>query len=213
MTKASVYIVGTDFSIHDMFRMRGWKVVSSPEEADLIQFTGGEDVSPSLYGQGSHATTRNNSSRDHYESNIFHYYGEKNKVGICRGGQFLNVMSGGKMWQHVNNHAIGGVHDLILTNQAPDIGNKLFKVTSTHHQMMIAGEEGIVWGIANLSTSRESDKEREYGHYDDTEIVFYPHTNSLCFQPHPEYVNIDHECQELYFNLIKNSFDLEVANG
>jgi hypothetical protein len=37
----------------------------------------------------------------------------------------------------------------------------------------------------------------------DTEVVLYDEDSlSLCFQPHPEYVNPEHECQRLYFDLI-----------
>lgn len=37
-------------------------------------------------------------------------------VGICRGAQFLNVMAGGKMIQHVEGHAIHGTHEIVVTD-------------------------------------------------------------------------------------------------
>lgn len=56
------------------------------EEADIVMFTGGEDVDPSLYGCERHPTTYSNLKRDLEEKEIF----EKVKphqlcVGICRG--------------------------------------------------------------------------------------------------------------------------------
>lgn len=56
------------------------------EEADIVLFTGGEDVDPSLYGCEKHPTTYSNINRDLEEKAIF----EKVKpdqlcLGICRG--------------------------------------------------------------------------------------------------------------------------------
>jgi len=51
-------------------------------------------------------------------------------VGICRGSQFLTVMSGGRLFQDVSGHAIMGTH-LIKFKDGSSLG-----ITSTHHQMM-----------------------------------------------------------------------------
>lgn len=56
------------------------------EEADVVLFTGGEDVDPSLYGCEKHPTTHSNIKRDLEEKAIF----EKVRpdqlcIGICRG--------------------------------------------------------------------------------------------------------------------------------
>jgi gamma-glutamyl-gamma-aminobutyrate hydrolase PuuD len=204
MTK--VYIVGGDYSIERMFIARGWELTKFPDEANLIQFTGGSDVDPSLYGEEKHARTWSDPRRDAYESHIFRQYENVTPMtGICRGGQFLNVMSGGRMWQDVNNHAIGGTH------LAFDIVNKAdYHVTSTHHQMMRPSRPCEIIGTAVESSFRESATERnEEKMFPDIEVVYYPHTNVLCFQPHPEYLETDHECQNWYFNLLKEKFGVE----
>lgn len=93
----SVFIVGhKDYDITSMFLKQGWEISTNSEEADLLQFTGGEDVTPALYGEGKHPTTDNNPDRDAFESDVYHYYIDKPKAGICRGGQFLNVMNGAR---------------------------------------------------------------------------------------------------------------------
>ena len=99
------------------------------------------------------------------------------------------------MWQDVNNHN--------SRHKATDLITKTdLEVTSTHHQMMIAGPEGEVLCIANKATNFNSfDKSREIPHYD-TEVVFYPRTRSLCFQPHPEWATKHSQCQDYFFNLI-----------
>lgn len=206
----NVMIVSGNASYNKMWTERGFTIVYTLEEADIVQFTGGADVSPALYDELVHPSTGFSERRDKEE---MHVYKEAQKwsipvVGICRGGQFLNVMNGGKMYQHVNGHAISGTH-VMITDDGRDV-----EVTSTHHQMMIAAEHGDVLGVAYESSIRESMKGnklwRETGEHEDTEVVVYTKTQSLCFQPHPEYLEKDHECQEYYFELIKNHLGVEV---
>lgn len=201
-----VAIVGRDASIQNMFTKLGWKIVKYPEDADLVQFTGGEDVTPSYYKEERHPYTGCNPLRDDYEANVFHQAGGMPKAGICRGGQFLNVMSGGAMWQHVDHHAIWGTHPAKLLAD-----NRIVNVTSTHHQMIRPSEEGEVLVVADLASQKEtanSVRNIDKGKWEDVEVVWYPNTNSLCYQPHPEYVDENHECQELYFHLLEKYFGL-----
>jgi gamma-glutamyl-gamma-aminobutyrate hydrolase PuuD len=204
-----VFVVDSDHLITRMFMNNHWKVVYSPDEADLIQFTGGEDVSPMLYGEPRHPRTYCSPDRDQHESEIFFAYYDKPKAGICRGGQFLNVMSGGRMWQDVDNHAIAGTHKASY-HKGGEV--KEVQVTSTHHQMMYPSGYGNVFMTANL-TSFVEDGQGKLRKIDlvlseDVEGVWYSHSQSLCFQPHPEYVDPHHECQELYFEVLKEYFDL-----
>jgi len=74
--------------------------------------------------------------------------------------------------------------------------------------MMIPNHDtGRVLVHANLATRKENGYEGSpytYPHLEpDVEVVLYDEDSlSLCFQPHPEYVNPEHECQRLYFDLI-----------
>jgi len=194
-----VFVVGPDYSIRNMFLRAGWTISTSIDETvNLIQFTGGEDVDPSYYKETKHPKTYSNPRRDAAEAAIFHEWKAKIAMaGICRGGQFLNVMNGGSMWQDVNNHAIGGTHEAFdRVSELP------VQVTSTHHQMMIPASHGKVLLTAELATRRETADTIVEGLDTDTEAVLYLDTNCLCFQPHPEYVNINHECQVLYFKYL-----------
>jgi gamma-glutamyl-gamma-aminobutyrate hydrolase PuuD len=205
-----VFIVDTDALYTRMFLKREWEIVDSIYDADLVQFTGGEDVSPSLYGVARHPQTFDNPARDKREQEIWELAQELGLpvAGICRGGQFINVMNGGKMWQHVDNHGISGGH---IANLAGPIGHVV--VSSTHHQMMIPAETGekVILLTANESTLKETmhDKLLVRRHVnkdhpdDDVEAIYYPETNSLCFQPHPEYTGFG-PCQEVYFYFINN---------
>lgn len=209
-----VYIVGRagacQYAV--MYREAGFDVVMDIEDADIVQFTGGEDVSPELYGEHKHPETFCNPARDQEEKDYFTYC-LRNKipmVGICRGAQFLNVLNGGSMYQHVDNHAISGTHN--MTDFVTGVSHH---VTSTHHQMMIAGPEGQIVGgvIPARSTYRESFFDQVQTFYPteftgDTEVVFYTETNSLCFQPHPEYDSKG--CREYFFELLNRYIIPEV---
>lgn len=207
-----IFIVGGDHLIERMFLSRGWDVVSGVTDADLVCFTGGEDVSPSLYGEANVASDCD-WHRDVAEMAVWHdIVGTDVRegppcVGICRGGQFLNVMNGGKMWQHVDNHGIAGTHALELNT--PE-GSVTYQVTSTHHQMMIAAEGGEVIGIAERATHFYGDENHPKVKPNfDTEIVWYAGTKSLCFQPHPEYNGKRDDTEELFFNLLKQYLGVE----
>lgn len=213
--RSKVLVVGNNFSVMKMFKEHGFRVLSdestllgrtNKEHPDLICFTGGEDVSPSYYQEETLPKTKSNSRRDAREGLVFENYLGTPKVGICRGGQFLNVMSGGAMWQHVNRH--GQDHSMIdlLWSKQP------IPVTSTHHQMMIKGDGGYLLGVTKLATEHLSAKQRTIPLYD-PEIIWYPKSKSLCFQPHPEYklhnVRDDKEAHtKHFFKLIDWAFDL-----
>jgi len=199
--KKRVYIVMGSQGYNNMFAANGYDIAMTPDEADLICFTGGEDVSPMLYEMPKHPSTHCNPVRDQSESDLYHNYYNTPMVGICRGSQFLNVMCGGSLWQNVNNHATGRTHDAldILTGE-------VFEVTSTHHQMMIPGDEGKLLLTADLSTVREDGIVVDRGEgYEDVECVFYEFDKVLCFQPHPEYVGVDHPMQRWFFNTLEET--------
>lgn len=186
----SVYIVGPAYGIDHMFKKENWKVTDSFQEADLIQFTGGEDVSPDYYGQMPHPQTHFNAARDEREAMIFHIARAnwKPMAGICRGGQLLNVLCGGTMWQHVDNHSCVDSHNAL------DIETKEeFAATSTHHQMMKPHVTAQIIVTAQESTHREICGNVSCAPIameiktPDIEALFYEKNKAFCFQPHPEY--------------------------
>ena len=199
-----------------MFTSRGHEIVDNINDADALQFTGGEDVDPSLYKCQRHDKTFFNVERDAYDTFFYNHGldGGKLLLGICRGAQFLNVKNGGKMYQHVDNHTSNHrVLDLFA--------DELIMCTSTHHQMMIPDEKKCVTRGVVLNTLCEtrqfvdcegfimegSIKEMDY------EVIMYPETKSLCFQPHPEFPTAPKECTDWYFRLVdemlQNKFRLQ----
>jgi gamma-glutamyl-gamma-aminobutyrate hydrolase PuuD len=209
--RPKVYIVGGGFEYIRLMYNLGCDGAKNVDEADMVLFTGGEDVSPQLYGEIPLAKTCYSPQRDEREKAIYEaaLARELPMVGICRGGQFLNVMNGGKMWQHVNHHA-GRNHPAMV--QVPPLNEKTKKprvisVTSTHHQMMIPAEHGCVLLTALESTEKDSAGYAKVGKNQndpDTESVFYDDTNCLCFQPHPEFTSAPAECVDVFEEFLEN---------
>lgn len=201
-----VFIVGGNQQYHRMFEMYGFEVTDSYQEADLVVFTGGADVSPNLYGEHKHPRTHSDIIRDANERELYAYITDKPKAGICRGGQFLNVMNGGKMYQDVDRHGIVGTHLAIDVRTGKEV-----QVSSTHHQMMRPSDTGEVLTIAGRSTYKEHMVDGEVNRVDgleenDVEVVLYPETKSLCFQPHPEFVAHSEEyreCADYFFECLE----------
>ena len=202
-----VLIVGSNggCSYGKMYREAGYEITVDIGKADLVQFTGGSDVSPHLYGEKVHATTMAHPPRDEFEKDVYEaaLSFDIPMVGICRGGQFLNVMNGGKMYQHVDDHGIHGTH------KARDVETgRIVQVTSTHHQMMRPADNAIMVCFASLSTSKQYMKdgkvEEDVGESLDTEAVYYEDTKCLCFQPHPEFNRLKiGDTREYFFELLK----------
>lgn len=208
-----VFIVGGNNTIAEMFIKEGYTITKRADDCDLAVFTGGEDVNPALYGQECHKATHYNTNRDVNERGIFLYLFDRDvpMIGICRGGQFLNVMSGGAMYQDVENHTRS--HDMLILD-----ADKVITVTSTHHQMMKPGPEAFI-----LATAVEGGK-REY--YDkrnlisevskeDYEVLYYPSTGCVCFQPHPEYAGNSPALKpmvEYFFELVDELFEMKAKS-
>lgn len=162
------------------------------EKLDLIIFAGGSDVSPVLYQESKHTTTSSDPERDVFESSVYKYARlyKIPIIGICRGAQFVTVMSGGKLFQHVENHGIQGTHPLYLEESTEIIS----EITSTHHQMMCLDEN--VRHVPLLMSSRRSsfycvnDKITYTNLLTDQEpeVIYYPTSEALAIQGHPEYM-------------------------
>jgi len=180
---------------------------------DLILFTGGEDVNPSYYGESKGKYTSISNKRDEAESNYMfnrdEFYNTP-KLGICRGAQFLTVMSNGKLIQHVNGHGINGSHALDMKHLGV---NGEFQITSTHHQMMFPynmnkNSYEIIATATNFLSNTYLDglnSEKELPKdFEECEIVYYPKTKSLAIQGHPEYSNCPENTVEECLNLIES---------
>lgn len=199
-----VYIEDGSSSYVAMFQQLGFAITKDLGQANLVCFTGGADVTPDLYGDKKHPLTGNDVYRDEKEKRLFLDCIEHGipMVGICRGGQFLNVMSGGRMYQHVTDHTRS--HSITDTRTGETV-----YVSSTHHQMIMPSPRAIVVATTVVGSNREwYDGEILRKDISDTdfEVVWYEDTKCLCFQPHPEFLYPEYEGMLRYFGGLLKEF-------
>ncbi len=151
------------------------KLIEDPRTVskfDLVVFSGGEDISPEIYGEKNSLSHGINSIRDNAEIGVLHsWINSRNKpklLGICRGHQLINCFFGGSLYQdfpsstnedgerfgyHSSPHNLNFHYDGILYKFFRD---KL--VSSLHHQAVrktssslytACVHNGIVEGLEN----------------------------------------------------------------
>lgn len=163
----------------------------SMDKISLVVFCGGSDISPEFYGAvPSPHCGHTNSSRDHYEKDIYTFALEAKlpMVGICRGSQFLCVMNGGTLVQHVLDHS--GDHNVDLES-----GGSML-VNSLHHQMSMPTRDAqiLAWYRSQKKYYGGLDQAGHQLFYSpdrDVEAFFYPQTQCLGVQWHPEIMDED----------------------
>ena len=174
---------------------------TEPEKISLVVFTGGEDVSPALYGHPNLGSWVRE-SRDKLEKVIFEKTLSKNipMLGICRGSQFLCVMAGGSLVQDSSGHA-GPNHPLKYVDESGNVAISPEPVTSTHHQIQypfdLSEDDYKILAWADKPRSRMyayKNKVIQAAEADENlrmepDVVYYPKINALGIQYHPEYMS------------------------
>ena len=180
-----------------------------PEQVALVMFTGGEDVHPSFYsGMDIHNMCMTNIKRDVFEQEVFKFCLKHNikMTGICRGIQFLNVMAGGFMYQHIKNHI--GTHNAYFPYD-----NNIRKVTSTHHQLVSlpSGSIPVAWSHprrSDIYIGPYGDKEEPPKH--EIEAAIFPNINAMGVQYHPEMLRKNDPCKIHYGHMISDFVKMEM---
>ena len=112
---------------------------------DGFLFTGGQDVSPSLYGEEPiPACGEAYPPKDRLEAGLFRlaYGADKPIFGICRGIQLINAVLGGSLWQDIPHHKMTPPYDRVWHRINLNAGGPLREllrvpelgVNSYHHQ-------------------------------------------------------------------------------
>ena len=113
--------------------------------ADGVLLIGGRDYDPADYGEAVHPETVMNRLRPHFDIAFGKAVLERQMpvLGICAGCQLLNIVSGGKLIQHLDNaveHRNGVVHPARIGCEgffSRSLGKNTgaeIKVNSYHHQ-------------------------------------------------------------------------------
>lgn len=198
-----------DHSYRSLFADQdGFQVHGTGDDFDLVCFTGGTDVDPDVYGAKRHPYTSDpDTGRDRFEVALYHHCIGRNipMVGICRGAQLLTVLSGGRLFQHVNNHERS--HEAVVQYPGEE-GTETMIVTSSHHQMMdLSGHTNVRvlgWSKPLSSTYENGDGvlPKSLWPSRDIEIAYFPLTNALCHQPHPEWMDQAAPYRQFFFDTV-----------
>lgn len=198
-----VFVSDSDPLVKSLFKKRGHEIADSIEDSfSLVIFTGGQDISPFLYGERLLSNTRPFFPRDLDEVYLWKSLDPKfPKVGICRGAQLGNVLCGGTLWQDVDNH--NGMHEMLLHED-----NSKTHVTSVHHQMCKLTSEARLIASANQSKRKSSEFESHSianNEWEDPEAFYYPNCDFLGVQFHPEYAH--KESEAVFWKLFERFYE------
>jgi len=163
---------------------------------DAILFTGGEDLTPSLYGELDIASYGHGVMRDSWELEWYRWalVNKVPMVGICRGMQLFTALTGGKLIQHVTGHS-SGIHRAVIVEDGREV-----MVNSIHHQMCVPKEgtyELLAYapGLSSKYTASSKVKDEFEKHfkfksgadvYKEPEALWFPEIRALGVQFHPE---------------------------
>ena len=118
-------------------------------EFDGFLFTGGQDVSPELYGAANTGLTNPSPERDAMETFLLKAVLREDKpvLGICRGLQFINAALEGTLWQDLSSEHPSDIihrqgkpydnpaHTVRLQGTLEEmLGKTELRVNSLHHQ-------------------------------------------------------------------------------
>lgn len=180
--------------------------------ADVVMFTGGEDVNPAFYGEKIGLRTECNIFRDEREKIVFDRSVEAGKfiVGICRGFQFIHAVQGYQVAQHVTMH--NGPHKIVKPSMVA--GNNIvefpmFTAPGSHHQNPVYKPE---YDMLPLAYAYPNGDVRCFNGYGDrinmhvVEAALYPRIRAMGVQYHPEWTTdkIVHEVSNLFLNTLFN---------
>lgn len=214
-----VFVVG--FSKSYSRWIESLEIVRSIEDADIVLFTGGEDINPALYGCKVHKTTYFTEARDEYELECYHKMrNDQVGLGICRGAQLACALNGGLLIQDVDNHWIGSTHPIINVSDDEELPLEL-DIPSLHHQMMypydmdpndytllyISKEQRSKDYYAGDKFDNDAEKISKINTFGEPEVILFHKQNNpkfLAIQGHPEMMDLDSQTIKTFNNILKS---------
>lgn len=182
-----------------------------PQDFKLVLFTGGADITPSLYGDTSpDGYCYNNPERDLEEKRVFETCIKHDipMAGICRGLQFLNVMHGGKMMHHLDGHEGGRTHRMLI-----EALNEEIMINTLHHQMILPSGKAHIIGSTFPRLSNvyygAADMEVDYQGVE-IEAAIFPEIRAVGVQYHPEMMDERSHGYAFFYNLVKATLEMPI---
>jgi gamma-glutamyl-gamma-aminobutyrate hydrolase PuuD len=202
-SKGKVFVQGSfaNRATGNLFARKGYEIVDNLHEADIVVWTGGEDINPKLYKENPAGASGWSTKRDADDLDALVRSMDKFKVGICRGAQLLNVTpNDGTLWQDVDHHV--GEH--YVTDKET---GRVWRVNSLHHQQLRLTDKAELLAYTDIATTKHAFNAQwhvDEGPPDvDVEAAWYPETKSLLIQWHPEF---DSGESAEYFHVLMNRY-------
>ncbi len=121
------------------------KIRQYAELFDGFVFSGGDDISPDLFGEKKHSKCGSiDRRRDFFEISLCRAAIKQNKsvLGICRGIQIIAVANGGTLWQDIPSQVENAIQH---SRQTPS--------DTPHHSVAISGVLREIFGINKISVN------------------------------------------------------------
>ena len=219
MKQAKVFVVGPAKSYARWIELLD--IVNTIDEADIVLFTGGEDIDPALYGCKVHKSTYFNKFRDEYELEYYHKMrNDQIGLGICRGAQLACALNGGLLIQDVDNHWVGDTHPIVNVSDIKNLPLEL-NIPSLHHQMMYPYDmDPNDYTLLYISKEQRSKDYYAGDKFDDNitriskintfgepEVILFHKQNNpkfLAIQGHPEMMDLDSQTIKTFNNVLKS---------
>ena len=183
------------------------------EKTDALLFTGGQDVSPSLYGEAArYKNVSTSKERDREEEKVLSYAIERDMpvLGICRGIQFLNVFLGGTLYQDLPSEHEGVNHCQKPPYDVPCHKNKIIPGTPLYD--LLGRDEISVNSYHHQAIKKLSPLLLPEALSEDslTEAVYMPGKRYVhAVQWHPEFsYKTDEASKKIFCEFVRRSIDL-----
>lgn len=216
-----------------------YKIGDTLTSNDILAFGGGVDINPFLYKQSRlFVTDVPHKTRDACEMIAFY---EAIRVGasclgICRGAQFLTIMAGGSLIQHVSGHT--QEHYIRISeglSKEASVPSELV-ASSLHHQMMYPfqlSEDSFTilatpthrishyYNIGKPCNNKNDQEKLGEGvihlTFDkvplEPEIIYYPKIRALAIQGHPEFMSKQSDFSKLSVYLVGKYLTKNIINN
>jgi len=195
------------FSERDPFKIFNKTVkVTQPDELDkngVLILWGGEDISPSIYNQKVvHARApAQPSNRDRLEIALYNAAVKLGIpiIGICRGAQLACALSGGTLYQHIQDGHHGD-------HEVETYDGQTMHTSSCHHQALNLEKvehELLAWDKNRITTAFT---DTEVQKIIIPEVALLKETKTLAIQGHPEWMHHKDTFVKWCANLIETRF-------
>jgi gamma-glutamyl-gamma-aminobutyrate hydrolase PuuD len=114
----------------------------------------------------------------------------------------LAAVSGGKLFQHVDNH-VSYQHPLISKEH-------VLKTNSCHHQMVIPNDDMDVLAYTPCLSRIKVTTKQVVDEGDEAEIIHFPKIKALGVQGHPEWLPHEHDLNKLVLQLLNEKLGVKL---